>query len=119
MKRWGRFEHPETPVEREARKALEAIVEQGYFVAAEYEVDGKNAGFEGSMFYDFAIPKLRMLIEIDSFSYHHKGYHKKRDKRKNLWAEENQWHLVRVRPSDRMAEEITQAVWKRAHEFAH
>ena len=61
--------------------------------------------------YDFAIPRLRMLIEVDSKSYHSYPRQKSRDKAKTKLAEDEGWHLVRVQyPGDLegvVAKEIT------------
>lgn len=112
VKRWGRYEHPETPCEKKAREALDIIVKEGFFVVAEFTLEKK-------FIYDFSIPKLRMLIEIDSHSYHQFAKQIKRDKRKTAWAKQHGWHLVRFKPSEGMGGEIVKAVFLRAAELGY
>jgi len=112
VKRWGRYEHPETPCEKVAREALEFLVKEGWFIVAEFTLEKK-------FIYDFSIPKLRMLIEIDSHSYHQFAKQIKRDKRKTAWAKEHGWHLVRFKPSESMGGDIIKAVFQRASEMGY
>lgn len=95
----------ETPLEKEAREALEQLHVKAF---AEYPI--------GRFIFDFAIPKLRMLIEIDSVTYHRRWHNMLADKRKNEWAQKNLWHLVRIRAPD-IAQQVVHAVMKRAQEL--
>lgn len=79
----------ETPIEKEAREAIETSGEKAY---AEYTL--------GRFIFDFAIPKLRLLIEIDSESYHSSWQSKDRDRQKNEWAKRNHWEIARIRSPD-------------------
>ena len=51
--------------------------------------------------YDFAVPRLRLLIEVDSRSYHSYPRQKARDRAKTKLADEDGWFLLRVQyPGD-------------------
>jgi very-short-patch-repair endonuclease len=52
----------------------------------------------GPYWYDFAVPKLRLLIELDSSTYH-RGYRLARDHAKSRYAKESSWKLIRFRVS--------------------
>lgn len=75
----------ETPPERKARTAM---VGCGELVRAEYPL--------GPFIYDFAVPSLRLLIEIDSRRFHRLPRQAKRDRAKDRHARENRWKLVRL-----------------------
>lgn len=105
-KRLGRFHERETPVEAVVRQMLEF---SGFKFFAEFPID--------KYFFDFAIPKLRMLIEVDGAGYHRRNYQKNRDRRKNKIAKDEQWHLIRIRPSSRMGNEVLSKVHERAMEL--
>lgn len=81
--------HDETPIETEARLAIEETAEEAY---AEYGL--------ANFVFDFALPRLRLLIEIDSKTYHSAAWRKKRDANKTAWATQNGWHLARLRSPD-------------------
>jgi very-short-patch-repair endonuclease len=95
----------ETPLEKEAREALEKLHVKAF---AEYPA--------GRFIFDFAIPKLRMLIEVDSVTYHRRWRNVRTDEKKNQWAHKNLWHLVRIRAPD-IGQQVAHAVKKRAQEF--
>ena len=46
--------------------------------------------------FDFAVPKLRLLVEIDSRRWHSHPSRKNRDRYKSRLAEDEGWKLVRV-----------------------
>jgi very-short-patch-repair endonuclease len=80
----------ETPPEKTAR---EILLQSGHKFYQEYEL--KKFKF------DFAIPRLRLLIEIDSRSYHRYPRQKANDRAKTKVAEEQKWSLLRVQwPGD-------------------
>jgi very-short-patch-repair endonuclease len=81
-------ENQETPPEREVREALMGC---GFSVEAEFKV--------GRFIYDFAVPKIRLLIEVDSNRYHRLPRQIKRDRLKDKCAHEQHWKLVRVKTS--------------------
>jgi len=95
----------ETPIELEARKALEGLKVKA---SAEFKI--------GGFIFDFVILHLRMLIEIDSDTYHRSWKRSKRDSHKTAWAQENFWHLVRIKPPD-IAQQVVHAVTRRAQSF--
>ena len=77
----------ETPIERTVRIALQGC---GFKCEAEYPVDG--------CLFDFAVPSLMLLIEVDSPSYHRYPRQKRRDAIKTKIAKKHEYKLVRVRP---------------------
>lgn len=91
----------ESPAEKALRLFLK---DEGFSVVSEYQI--------GSYFYDFAIPSLRMLIELDSRRYHH-GSRAKRDRIKDHIAAQEEWHLVRVRAGRWMKSDALRAVKER------
>jgi very-short-patch-repair endonuclease len=86
--RLARFNN-ETPPERQVREALTGC---GFQVYAEYKLE--------NFIYDFAIPRLRLLIEIDSRKYHRFPRQKRKDSLKTQIAIKSHWKLVRLTPSD-------------------
>lgn len=76
----------ETPIERAARLALQKC---GFKCEAEYDV--------GGCIYDFAVPELMLLIEVDSPSYHRWPRQKRRDAIKTKIAGKHRYKLVRIR----------------------
>lgn len=90
-KRVERHQHYETPAEKTVRQALFA---SGHFVEAEYPI--------GKFIYDFAVPRLRLLIEVDSKTYHRTRSQKIRDAVKTKLAESEGWKVARLRPHEGM-----------------
>lgn len=76
----------ESPPERAARKAL---LDNGERFVQEYRL--------GKFYYDFAIPRLRMLLEIDPHSYHRLAVQQLKDTAKDKFAEKHGWLVARVR----------------------
>lgn len=78
----------ESPPERILRQAL-----HGYRFRAfsEYKL--------GQYWYDFAVPKLRTVIELDSYTYH-RGQRRAKDAKKTENAEKRLWKLYRTRVED-------------------
>jgi very-short-patch-repair endonuclease len=76
----------ETPPEREARMWLQQNKIQA---SAEFKL--------GSFIYDFAVPKLGLLIELDSRRYHTNTRHRLRDSHKDKSAVGYGWTVKRIR----------------------
>jgi very-short-patch-repair endonuclease len=93
----------ESPPEREVREALTGC---GFSVVAEYPL--------GHFIYDFAVPRLRLLMEIDSKSYHRFPRQIKRDQLKTAFAKEQHWELVRLRTSSELRLAAIETVRNRA-----
>lgn len=87
--RIGRQQHPPSPVEREVSKTL---AELNVGAVQEYQLPGQP------FFYDFAVPSLRLLLEVDTHSYHNHRSRQRRDRIKSERAEEANWKLVRIEP---------------------
>lgn len=64
----------------------------------------------GSYFFDFALPRLKLLVEIDSWSYHHTKRHKIRDACKHSFAEANGWTLIRLRGKSKIGLRAIRAI---------
>ena len=75
----------ETPVEKKVREALQVYGE--HFIA-EYKI--------GKFIYDFAFPKLMLLLEADSRTWHSSKHKRRVDAVKHVNAEAHGWKLVRV-----------------------
>ena len=95
----------ETPIEKEAREAIERTGEKAF---AEYSM--------GAFIFDFVLPRRRLIIEIDSESYHSSGKAKRRDTQKDDWAKRNRWRLVRIRAPD-IAQQIIHVISTRRADF--
>ena len=89
----------ETPPEKEVRMWLQ----QNHVEAdAEFKL--------GSFIYDFAIPKLGLLIELDSKRYHTNKRHRIRDSVKDKSAANQGWTLKRVRIGPHMVLDVERAI---------
>ena len=64
----------------------------------------------GSYFFDFAIPKLRLLLEIDGWSYHHTRRQRVRDACKHKFAEEQGWKLIRLKNKSKVGQRAVKAI---------
>ena len=89
----------ESPPEREARQVLAST---GHRAFAEYKI--------GPYTFDFAILGLRLLVEVDSWSYHRTDRQQARDRRKTAYAASQHWALVRVKPGPHLQMELLKAV---------
>ena len=78
-----------SPLEREALKTL---VDYGLNFDQEKTIEKFR--------YDFAVPALNLLIEIDSHSYHSHPSRKRIDRLKTIIAERAGWKLVRLTGDD-------------------
>jgi very-short-patch-repair endonuclease len=96
----------ETPPEREVREALSSC---GFAVEAEFMV--------GRFIYDFAVPKIRLLIEVDSNRFHRLPRQVKRDRLKNACARKQHWKLVRVKVGPNVGMDALMAVKERSQEL--
>ena len=76
----------ESPPERAARKAL---LDNGERFVQEYRL--------GKFYYDFAIPAIRLLVEIDPHSYHRLAVQQLRDTVKDVLAQRHGWRVARIR----------------------
>jgi len=73
-------------------------------VVPEYRVKG--------LYYDFAIPFARLLVEVDGATYHACFAKKKRDFVKQKVAEQEGWRLVRVKNCAHSAELLQKIIKK-------
>ena len=78
----------ESPIETEVRVAIGR--------KEKFKQEFKLAGFS----FDFAFPRLQLLVEVDSASWHTRQFHRKRDARKTAAATAAGWKLVRVAGED-------------------
>lgn len=85
--------HDESPVEREIRNEL-SRERLGVHVVFEYSISGSK------FIYDIAVPRLRLLIELDSPSYHRYPRQLRRDKIKTEEARRLGWELIRLKTTE-------------------
>ena len=78
-----------SPLEREA---LRVLVNFGLPFDQEKPIE--------NFFYDFCVPGLNLLVEVDSPSYHDYARRKRVDRIKDAVAKRLGWKLVRVREPD-------------------
>lgn len=64
----------------------------------------------GTFIYDFAIPKLGLLLELDSKRYHTNKRHRIRDNAKDKNAANQGWTLKRVRIGPHMVLDVERAI---------
>lgn len=69
----------------------------------------------GHYWFDFSVPSVRLLIEVDSQTYH-SGKRKLRDVSKQFLAESQGWQVIRVRRPD-IKGKLVAAVELRAYEL--
>lgn len=93
----------ESPLNRRVREALMVVGEQFF---PEYEMKHGT----GSYFFDFAFPKLKLLLEIDGWSYHHTKRQKIRDACKHKFAEAHGWKLIRLKGKTKIGLRAVRAV---------
>ena len=84
------------------------MVASGVYFVAEYQMRHRT----GSYFFDFAFPKLKLLLEIDSWTYHHTRRQRIRDACKNRFVEENGWRLIRLKNGSKLGLRAVRAVRK-------
>lgn len=92
----------ETPPEREVRTALMVFGE--HFIP-EYK--------SGWYIFDFACPSIRLLIEVDSYTYHHGKKAAFNDHAKAKAARQAGWKLVRLSVGPKLGKRACSAVRKR------
>lgn len=95
----------ESPIERKVRESLASC---GQKVLAEYPL--------GKFYFDFAVPALRLLIEVDSAFYHRLPRQKKRDRFKDELARLTGWKVARI-GTERAELDALQAVLDRKNEL--
>jgi very-short-patch-repair endonuclease len=98
-----------SPIELEARRA---ILDTGWKFVEEHKL--------GPFRFDFAIPRLRLLIEIDSVRWHSHPSRKARDRRKDESARQAGWDVARVttKSAETVSYLVSQVVMKREAELA-
>lgn len=101
----GRLTRPSPP----ERQAAEALAKTGYRYICEYPLKG--------YFFDLAVPELRLILEIDSWSYHRKRFRQQRDRDKQVCAENYGWKVCRVNAQDDVPGRVTSLVDVRAAEL--
>jgi len=89
----------ETPPEKEVRMWLQ---ENNVEATAEFKL--------GPFIYDFAVPNLGLLIELDSRRYHMHKRHRIRDQAKDKTAADKGWTLRRVRIGPHMVIDVERAI---------
>jgi very-short-patch-repair endonuclease len=67
----------------------------------------------GGFLYDFAVPSLNLLIEIDSKKYHSGWRRKTKDLVKTAVAKNEGWHLCRIMAGDFLIIDLKDIVIKR------
>lgn len=103
----GCLQHPvrirragqESPAEREVSIALQVFGE--HFIP-EYQL--------GPYLFDFAFPKLMLLMEVDSWTWHSSRSRHARDGRKTSFAREAGWELHRLRVGPKLGKRACHAV---------
>jgi len=88
--------------------AIKILVKTGHRFVQEYQL--------GSFWYDFSIPAFRLLIEVDSHTYHSHPSRRRRDRAKAEIASEQGWKVARVTRDD-MEGQINSAILKRQIEL--
>jgi very-short-patch-repair endonuclease len=106
VSRQARFRHPETPPEREVREALSTC---GFKVVAEFQL--------GKFIYDFAVPKLRLLLEVDSRKFHRLPWQRRKDKLKDAWAKSQHWEVARLPVGPGLGTAALSEVFERARQL--
>lgn len=89
----------ESPAERKVSIALQCFGE--YFIP-EYRL--------GPFIFDFAFPKLKLVMEVDSWTWHHTRSRKQSDARKLRYAEEHGWELMRLRVGPKLEKRACELV---------
>jgi len=74
------------------RIAIRVLTQTGYRFDQEYPIEG--------FFFDFAIPALRLLIEVDGRTWHRQPSRKRRDRVKTEAAKKRGWAIGRASPPD-------------------
>lgn len=74
------------------RKVIPVLTASGYAWQREFELSPFR--------FDFALPKLWLLIEADSSRWHQHASRRNRDQAKDRLAQEKGWLVVRVRDPD-------------------
>ena len=67
----------------------------------------------GPFIFDFAIPRLRLLLEINSRRWHARPRRQKRDRAKAKAAQASHWELVALPVDARLQVKVVQAVAQR------
>jgi very-short-patch-repair endonuclease len=93
----------ETPPEREARMWLQASKIQA---SAEFKL--------GPFIYDFAVPKICLLIELDSRRYHTSARHRTRDSYKDKNATDHGWTVKRIQIGPHMLLDLERCLHEQA-----
>jgi very-short-patch-repair endonuclease len=90
---------------------IESLTRCGSWYSVEYPV--------GPYVFDFAIPGLRLLLELDSSSYHRLPRQFKRDRIKVGFAKEKGWTVARFWPGPDLAIQVEREVTRRRAELGH
>ena len=102
--RRGRDREP-SPLERQAKSAL---LESDYLFEQEYQL--------GKLWFDFAIPTLRLLVEVDGKHWHAHPSRRKRDRMKSAIAAKAGWAVARVQLPD-LEGKVAAALHRRSAEL--
>jgi very-short-patch-repair endonuclease len=89
----------ESVIERRVRQALQVV---GISYRQEFQV--------GPFRFDFALPRMDLLVEVDSQKWHRSDFHRKRDKRKDSYARKNGWTVVRINNGPKLARRALEAI---------
>lgn len=74
------------------RKVIPVLTSSGYNFIREYPL--------GAFRFDFALPRLWLLIEADSYLWHRRPRQIQRDQKKDTLASDGGWFVARVRDPD-------------------
>lgn len=101
----GRQRKP-SPAER---MAITILIRTGFPFQQEFPL--------GKFWFDFAIPALRLLIEVDSWTYHHTPWQLRRDAAKRKVGETEGWKVVNFNWKQDLDGHITSEVDRRKSEL--
>jgi very-short-patch-repair endonuclease len=94
----------------DAREARQVLLATGTPFTQEYQL--------GPYWFDFAVPSLRLLVEVDGRTYHRHPSRRARDRVKQELAEANGWRVARVSRPD-VAGKVRAAYDLRECEVSH
>jgi len=89
----------ESPAERRVSIALQVF---GESFVPEYKL--------GPYIFDFGFPKLKFLLEVDSWTWHHSRSRRIRDARKASFANELGWEVYRLRVGPKLGKRACDTV---------
>jgi very-short-patch-repair endonuclease len=91
------------------QKAIQVLLASGRHFIQEFNL--------APYWFDFAVPALRMLIEVDGYTYHHRPWQRKRDKAKDAAGQAKGWRVVRLQNNPQLPVRLETALLARAQEL--